>query len=527
MKKVLLLASGLLFFGATNLQAQNWVNKGNTLTGNGSIGTNSNHSLLFETNNTERGRITSTGLWGIGTGTTLPSAKFQINSTTTRDPLRVQVNTITKFLVSKAGGVSIGANVTPPANGLYVKGQVGIGVVTPAANTQLDVFNAGGDGIHATGNIYGLQARANNAAGYGIYSTGGNTGVYGSGGAVGVYGYSDYADDNGNNTGIGVRGYSRYGTAGYFESESTIGVGVFATGFLGINAVSNTPGGEAIRATSTGLAFIGVNAFSESGYGVSAVSEKFYGIYASTGNADSFAGYFDGNVFSTGTFVGTDPTLDQSITDLESGVALINQLKPKNFENRSASSSEKSNAPQGKQYGLLGQDLEKVLPSLVKEVHLNTSKLDPKATAGEGVKEKALDFKAVNYTGLIPIMIKAIQEQQQIISTLTDKIAKLEAVNSLGSNANGGSTGLMGTSLAQNQPNPFHQSTTFRYTVPANASAQILIYDGLSGALLKTVPAPATGQVELSSSNLPAGTYIYSLVVNGKQVDSKKMVLSK
>ncbi|MBD0256281.1 MAG: hypothetical protein ICV83_11230 [Cytophagales bacterium] len=49
--------------------AQNWVNGGNYLSATGRIGTNSNNSFAFRTNNTERGRITNSGWWGIGTST--------------------------------------------------------------------------------------------------------------------------------------------------------------------------------------------------------------------------------------------------------------------------------------------------------------------------------------------------------------------------------------------------------------------------------------------------------------------------
>jgi len=43
-------------------RAQNWVNGGNSLTANGTLGTKSNFSLSFQTNNAERGGLTKTGL---------------------------------------------------------------------------------------------------------------------------------------------------------------------------------------------------------------------------------------------------------------------------------------------------------------------------------------------------------------------------------------------------------------------------------------------------------------------------------
>jgi len=68
----------------TSLPAQNWRVNGNTNAQLGgsltpSIGTNQNRPLLFQTNNTERMRLTANGLLGIGT--TAPSSVLEVNAT--------------------------------------------------------------------------------------------------------------------------------------------------------------------------------------------------------------------------------------------------------------------------------------------------------------------------------------------------------------------------------------------------------------------------------------------------------------
>ena len=75
MKNVLTTAMLVAVF-AFSTKAQ-WVDGGNTLSANGSLGTNSNHSLIFKTNNNEQGRITNGGNWGIGTSS--PMGKFHVN----------------------------------------------------------------------------------------------------------------------------------------------------------------------------------------------------------------------------------------------------------------------------------------------------------------------------------------------------------------------------------------------------------------------------------------------------------------
>jgi hypothetical protein len=79
MKKCLFfLFVSLVIFSQIKTTAQTpWYVGGNTLAANGTLGTNSNHSLIFETVNAPRGILTNTGLWHLG-ATTTPAAKVQI-----------------------------------------------------------------------------------------------------------------------------------------------------------------------------------------------------------------------------------------------------------------------------------------------------------------------------------------------------------------------------------------------------------------------------------------------------------------
>ena len=63
---------------------------------------------------------------------------------------------------------------------------------------------------------------------------------------------------------------------------------------------------------------------------------------------------------------------------------------------------------EGTQYGLIAQEVEIVLPELINELQLT--------------EEQA--YKSVNYDALIPILIKAIKEQQEQIDELKNQIEK-------------------------------------------------------------------------------------------------------
>ena len=84
-------------------------------------------------------------------------------------------------------------------------------------------------------------------------------------------------------------------------------------------------------------------------------------------------------------------------------------------------------------------------------------------------------------------------------------------------------------SLAQNIPNPYNQSTTIQYTLPKTfSSAQIIIADN-SGKTIKQISLSNAqqGSINIKTGTLASGSYNYSLYVDGKLVDTKRMILSK
>ena len=83
--------------------------------------------------------------------------------------------------------------------------------------------------------------------------------------------------------------------------------------------------------------------------------------------------------------------------------------------------------------------------------------------------------------------------------------------------------------LEQNTPNPFAEQSTINYFLPDNVvKAQMLFYN-IQGKLIQSVELTEKGKGSLNvfAQDLSNGIYTYTLVVDGKVFETKKMVKQK
>ncbi|MBK8846175.1 MAG: hypothetical protein IPO27_06185 [Bacteroidetes bacterium] len=83
--------------------------------------------------------------------------------------------------------------------------------------------------------------------------------------------------------------------------------------------------------------------------------------------------------------------------------------------------------------------------------------------------------------------------------------------------------------LEQNNPNPFSKQSVIEFYVPAKFhSAQLVVAD-MKGVPIKIfdINTAGTQQVIIHANEFAAGSYFYSLFLDGAKVATKKMELTK
>ncbi len=84
--------------------------------------------------------------------------------------------------------------------------------------------------------------------------------------------------------------------------------------------------------------------------------------------------------------------------------------------------------------------------------------------------------------------------------------------------------------LFQNYPNPFNPNTIIRFQINWLTDVKIIVYDiqGKQVAeLVNQKQNAGTYEVDFTGNNLSSGVYLYSLMIDGKVIDTKRMVLLK
>lgn len=236
--------------------------------------------------------------------------------------------------------------------------------------------------------------------------------------SVGVYGssHSVFTSSSRNNTGVwgtaGVTGFDNHGVKGSIIGSSSASRFIYGVhGDVDQGGAGSAYGIYGIASGSGSGKKYGV--YGEATTGGSGVKYGVYGVApAGTGN---YAGYFSGSVYTTGTYQTSDEILKSNISPIDQATEMIMKLQPSTYVYKTEGFAH-ANLEAGNRYGFTAQNVQSVFPNLVKETYLHT----------ENREETGKKILAVNYTELIPVLTKALQELQGEIVNLKKELTTLK-----------------------------------------------------------------------------------------------------
>ena len=237
-------------------------------------------------------------------------------------------------------------------------------------------------------------------------------------------------------TKVGIENSNKFGLFIRSSGSTRESTGLTVEQFSGINfnlgAAITAEGGQIstqgilVKSKGRGEESKGVAAFAVDGaqlqYGVfgqvdnsAAFGAGIYGVSGRNGRRQ-WAGYFDGDVFASGTYIGSDRKLKDNIKPEARVLDKLSQLEPVTYDYKKM---EEMNLSEGLQHGFISQELATVFPELTLDVK-------KPALDSEGKSKGMFEFKAINYNGMISILTAAVNELNTELKNVKEGLATLK-----------------------------------------------------------------------------------------------------
>jgi hypothetical protein len=344
---------------------------------------------------------------------------------------------------------------------------------------------------------------------------------------VGTYSYQNVAF-----------GYdAMFNSAGYNYSNTAFGLGALQTNTTG---VYNTALGAAADVVSSNLS-------NTVAIGYGAVATAYASIVLGNSSVTSIGGYAGWTTFSDGRY-------KKNVNRNVPGLAFINKLDPVTYtldvdgiearlhapKNRPGPDGRQSPDPMDNPYIRQAmQEKSRIVHTgfIAQEVEKAAQSLGYTFSGVDKPKDDQQSFYGLRYSDFVAPLVKAVQElsaENDSLKAINDRLkARLDRIKHLlgiDSNARNSDAFVPGSArLFQNQPNPISQATIINYYVSKNCGAVSLQITGMNGEIIKTIVIRGYGygQVDVQTTDLEAGTYTYSLFVDGKLTDTRKMTVVK
>jgi trimeric autotransporter adhesin len=357
------------------------------------------------------------------------------------------------------------------------------------------------------------------------------------------------------NYNIGI-GYN--GGVGITTGSSNVAIG-YAAG------LSNTTGGNNIYIGTNADANAG-NYTNSSAIGNSTVVTASNKMFFGNSSITNIQGQVNFTTYSDGRFK-TD------VTENVKGLEFINKLRPVTYKMNTVALDDfiiQNMSDSLKTAHKLGLDFTPSMAMIhsgfiAQEVELAAQEVGFTSTI-VSAPANATDPYALSYAEIVVPLVKAVQELSKKADSLETETAGLDSINAFKETqlqamqnqitqlqtlieaccASGrmqeqnnsdseltNSTDILNTKnnivLQQNKPNPFHDQTEIEYYIPANCTQSSIIIFDMQGKLMKTVilEQKEKGSIKINGGSLQPGMYMYSLIVDNKEVDTKRMILTE
>lgn len=215
----------------------------------------------------------------------------------------------------------------------------------------------------------------------------------------------------------------------------------------------------------------------------------------------------------------SDARAKTNIKDVDGALTTIGKLRPVTYNWKTAASEGVRKAAANEsfsynpdddtatQYGFLAQEMEEVLPEIVK-------------TSDTG-------DKLVNYTAIIPLLVQSVQELTQTVSELQQTveaqaltISQLQGVQDSAFDVPASSNRIVSCS-----PNPTSGYVVIETELDSSVTEATILITSMAGnreKVLKVKAPEFTTAADISS--LPAGIHLVSLYVGGKLTDTCRLI---
>jgi len=130
------------------------------------------------------------------------------------------------------------------------------------------------------------------------------------------------------------------------------------------------------------------------------------------------------------------------------------------------------------------------------------------------------------------VLVEAVKDQKSLIDNLESEVEILKSGNNLKSEIiaplDTGTDLFKNCRLFQNTPNPFNRDTEIKFEISDDVITSTLIVFDMQGTQIRSynIPERGSSSIIIYGFDLDPGMYMYSLIADGKEVGTKRMILT-